>query len=51
MASKRENIKMKSSESDHFYFNKKNKSNTPERLELRKFDPVVRKHVKYKEVK
>jgi large subunit ribosomal protein L33 len=51
MASKREKIKLKSSESTHFYYSVKNKSNTPERLEISKFDPVRRKHVKYKEVK
>jgi len=51
MASKRENIKLKSSESPHHYFTRKNKSNTSERISLRKYDPVVRKHVEYKEVK
>lgn len=51
MASKREKIKLKSSESTHFYYTVKNKSNSPERIEINKFDPVVRKHVKYKEVK
>lgn len=51
MASKREQIKMKSEESAHHYYTKKNKSSTPNRLELKKFDPVVRKHVKYKETK
>jgi large subunit ribosomal protein L33 len=30
---------------------KKNKQNTPERLELKKYDPVVRKHVMFKEVR
>ncbi len=51
MASKREKIKMKSEESNHTYYTKKNKSNTPSRIELSKFDPTVRKHVKYKETK
>ncbi len=51
MASKRENIKFKSTESHHFYYAKKNKANTPGRLELKKHDPVVRKHVLYKETK
>ncbi|CDZ81469.1 50S ribosomal protein L33 [Candidatus Rubidus massiliensis] len=51
MAKKRENIKMKSSESDHHYYTKKNKTNTRERIELNKFDPTVRKHVVYKETK
>ena len=29
----------------------KNKRTTPEKLEMNKFDPVVRKHVPYKEAK
>jgi large subunit ribosomal protein L33 len=35
----------------HFYTTKKNKKNTPGKLEFKKFDPVVRKHVLYKEAK
>jgi large subunit ribosomal protein L33 len=35
----------------HFYTTTKNKRTTPEKLELKKFDPVVRKHVLYKEAK
>jgi large subunit ribosomal protein L33 len=31
------------------YSVKKNKQNTTERLELKKYDPVVRKHVVFKE--
>ena len=30
---------------------KKNRRNTPHKLEFRKYDPVVRKHVIYKEAK
>ena len=33
------------------YVTTKNKKNLPEKMELRKFDPVVRKHVTYKEGK
>jgi large subunit ribosomal protein L33 len=33
----------------HFYTTTKNKRNMPEKMEIRKFDPVVRKHVPYKE--
>lgn len=51
MASKRDKIKLKSSESAHHYYTMKNKSQTPERIELKKYDPVVRKHVTYKETK
>jgi len=51
MASKREQIKMKSEESAHHYYTRKNKTATPHRLELKKYDPTVRRHVKYKETK
>lgn len=49
--SKREIIKLKSSETTHMYWKKKNKINTPGRMELRKYDPIARKHVLYKEAK
>jgi len=45
----RETIKMKSTESKHVFTTTKNKRNTPDRLELRRYDPVVRKHVLFKE--
>lgn len=53
MAKKREKIKMKSSESNHHYYTVKNKTNTADRLELKKYDPSpdVRKHVAFKETK
>ena len=35
----------------HFYTTTKNKRTTPEKLEMKKFDPVVRKHVPFKETK
>ena len=35
----------------HFYTTTKNKRRTPGKMEIRKFDPVVRKHVIYKEGK
>ncbi|MDV3237933.1 MAG: 50S ribosomal protein L33 [Gammaproteobacteria bacterium] len=35
----------------HFYTTTKNKRTTPDKLEMRKYDPVVRKHVAYKEAK
>ncbi|TMH77283.1 MAG: 50S ribosomal protein L33 [Betaproteobacteria bacterium] len=48
----REKIKLESSAgTGHFYTTNKNKRTTPEKLELKKFDPVARKHVAYKEVK
>ncbi len=51
MASKRENIKMKSSESSFYYYTEKNKTNTPDRKTLKKYDPTLRKHVEFKEAK
>jgi len=35
----------------YFYVTKKNPRNMTEKLELRKYDPVVRKHVLFKEAK
>ncbi len=35
----------------HFYTTDKNKKNTPGKIEMKKYDPVVRKHVMYKEGK
>lgn len=52
MASKkREKVKLKSTESDFFYATIKNKTNTTERLALKKYDPTLRKHVEFKETK
>lgn len=47
-----EKIRLNSSAgTGHFYTTQKNKQNTPDKLEIKKFDPVVRKHVNYKEGK
>ena len=47
---KRPIIKMRSSAGTGFtYTTRKNKTNTRERIELMKYDPVVRKHVSFKE--
>ena len=35
----------------YFYTTKKNPRNTTEKLKFRKYDPVVRKHVEFKETK
>lgn len=51
MAKKREKIKLKSSESAFHYYTEKNKSQTPDRIVRKKYDPVVRKHVEFKETK
>lgn len=34
-----------------FYTTTKNKKNTPDKFEFRKYDPVARKHVAFKEAK
>ena len=48
----REKIKLESSAgTGHFYTTTKNKKTTTEKLAFKKFDPVVRKHVIYKEMK
>ncbi|MDX2312960.1 MAG: 50S ribosomal protein L33 [Gammaproteobacteria bacterium] len=48
----RDKIKMVSSAgTGHFYTTDKNKRTTPDKLEMKKFDPVARKHVIYKESK
>ncbi len=44
-------IKMRSTESGHIYITYKNRRNDPQRLELKKYDPFVRRHVIYKEAK
>ena len=48
----REKIRLNSSaNTGHFYTMTKNKRLHPEKVEFKKFDPVVRKHVLYKEGK
>ena len=44
-------IKMSSTESPHRFSTTKNKRNNPSRLELRRYDPVLRRHVLFKEEK
>ncbi|EQD26819.1 Ribosomal protein L33 [mine drainage metagenome] len=52
MASKRDKIRLTSSAgTGHFYTTDKNKKTTPDKMEVKKYDPVVRKHVIYKEGK
>ena len=47
---KRPIIKLKSSAGTGYtYVTRKNKVNTRERIELMKYDPVVRRHVPFKE--
>ncbi|MCZ7597693.1 MAG: 50S ribosomal protein L33 [Gammaproteobacteria bacterium] len=48
----RDKIRMISSAgTGHFYTTTKNKRTMTEKLQMKKFDPVVRKHVIYKEGK
>jgi len=49
--SAREKIRLKSTESSEVYWTFKNKQNTPNRIELKKFDKKVRRHVTFKEAK
>lgn len=50
--SNRDKIKLVSSAgTGHYYTTDKNKRRTPDKLQLKKFDPVVRKHVLYTEAK
>ena len=42
-------ILLRSSESAYAYASTKNRRNTSQKLELRKYDPVVRRHVLFKE--
>jgi large subunit ribosomal protein L33 len=44
-------VRLRSTESPHVYTTTKSRRNTPGRLELRKYDPVVRRHVLYREAR
>ncbi len=48
----REKIKLVSSAgTGYFYTTDKNKRSMPSKFEIKKYDPVVRKHVMFKEAK
>jgi large subunit ribosomal protein L33 len=48
----RDKIKLESSAgTGHFYTTTKNKRTMPDKMEIVKFDPKVRRHVIYKETK
>lgn len=48
----REKIKLLSTADTGFYYTTtKNRKTTPDKLEFRKYDPIVRKHVAFKETK
>jgi large subunit ribosomal protein L33 len=51
-STKRKIVGMVSEETGHrSYYTVKNAMNTPDKLELRKYDPIARKHVLYTETK
>ena len=48
----RDKIRLNSSAgTGHFYTTSKNKKNQTGKMEIKKFDPVIRQHVMYKEAK
>jgi large subunit ribosomal protein L33 len=44
-------IKLKSTESEYIYYSEKNKRNDTARLEISKYDPLLRKHVLFREAR
>ncbi len=44
-------IRLKSTKSDHVYYTTKNRKKVERKIELKKFDPTLRKRVTYKEAK
>jgi large subunit ribosomal protein L33 len=44
-------VKLKSAQSAYCYTTTKNKRGTPGKLAFRKYDPIVRKHVLFRESK
>lgn len=51
-ATKRKIIGLVSEETGHrTYYTKKNTMNTPDKISVRKYDPIARKHVLYVETK
>jgi large subunit ribosomal protein L33 len=48
----REKIKLLSTaDTGFFYTTTKNRKNTPDKLEFKKYDPIAKKHVTFKETK
>lgn len=47
----REKVRMQSTESAYYYTTTKNKKKSPDKLKLKKYDPIVRKHVLFEEGK
>lgn len=48
---KRVQVKLRSTESSAMYYTTKNPKTHPERMELRKYDPELKRHVLFKESK
>ncbi len=44
-------VKLRSTESGHMYYTQKTRKTDSARLELKKYDPFVRRHVVYRETK
>lgn len=44
-------VKIRSTESKHVRYENRNRKRVEKKLELNKYDPTLRKHVIYKEVK
>ncbi len=44
-------VKIKSTATGHIRYTRRNKKSVTEKLELRKYDPISRKHEIYKEAK
>lgn len=54
MAKSKKNIKIRlnsTADTGFFYVTKKNPTNLPEKMVVRKYDPVAKKHVEFKEGK
>ena len=54
MAKKKDVEKIKlvsTADTGYYYTTTKNRKNTPDKFLLKKYDPVVRKHVEFKEAK
>lgn len=47
----RQLVKLRSAESGFVYISTKNRRNDPARMELRKYDPILRRHVTFKEAR
>ncbi|HET8882834.1 MAG TPA: 50S ribosomal protein L33 [Solimonas sp.] len=55
MASKKKDVEkiklVSTADTGYYYTTTKNRKNTPDKFEFKKYDPVVRKHVVFKEAK